>query len=53
MESNGKNYISLYEQRVQLVAAAVRQHSKLSEKDASHLAVRVLYAIDHIPEKVR
>jgi hypothetical protein len=53
MESNGKNYISLYEQRIQLVAAALTQHSKLSEKDASDLAVHVLYAIDHIPEKVR
>jgi hypothetical protein len=53
MESNGKNYVSLYEQRIQLVASALTQHSKLSEKDASDLAVHVLYAIDHIPEKVR
>jgi hypothetical protein len=52
METNG-NYVSLYEQRIQLVAAALTQHSKLSAKDASDLAVHVLYAIDHIPEKVR
>jgi ABC-type transport system involved in cytochrome bd biosynthesis fused ATPase/permease subunit len=47
------SYISLYEQRVQLVAHALKQNSELSEKDAGDLAVHVLYALDHIPEKVR
>ncbi len=53
MEITAKTYISLYEQRIQLVALALTQHSKLSKKDASDLAVHVLYALDHIPEKVR
>jgi Family of unknown function (DUF6307) len=53
MESSVRKYVSLYEQRIQLVASALSQHSKLNEKDASDLAVHVLYAIDHIPEKVR
>ena len=46
-------YMSLYDQRVQLVAQALEQHSKLDEKAAGELAVHVLHAIDHIPEKVR
>lgn len=53
MESTARKYVSLYEQRIELVASALTQHSKLSAKDASDLAVHVLYAIDHIPEKVR
>jgi uncharacterized protein DUF6307 len=46
-------YPSLYDQRIQLVAHALEQNSKLNEKAAAELAVHVLYAIDHIPEKVR
>jgi hypothetical protein len=46
-------YISLYDQRVQLVAHALKQNSKLGKTEAAELAVHVLYAIDHIPEKVR
>ena len=53
MEITVKTYISLYEQRIRLVAHALTENSELSEKDASHLAVHVLYALDHIPEKVR
>ncbi|GAA5137848.1 DUF6307 family protein [Pseudonocardia adelaidensis] len=53
MENGAKSYISLYEQRIRLVAHALMQNSKLSEKDATDLAVHVLHAIDHIPEKVR
>jgi hypothetical protein len=53
MDTSARNYISLYDQRVRLVAHAVNQHSTLSEKDALDLAVHVLHAIDHIPEKVR
>ena len=44
---------SLYDQRIQLVAHALEQNSKLNAKAAAELAVHVLYAIDHIPEKVR
>jgi hypothetical protein len=53
MEIAAKTFISLYEQRIRLVAQALSQHSKLTEKDAADLAVHVLYALDHIPEKVR
>jgi hypothetical protein len=53
METSTRTYISLYEQRIRLVAHALTQNSELSEKDAADLAVHVLYAIDHIPEKVR
>jgi ABC-type transport system involved in cytochrome bd biosynthesis fused ATPase/permease subunit len=53
METITRTYVSLYEQRVQLVAHALKQNSTLSEKDAADLAVHALYALDHIPEKVR
>jgi hypothetical protein len=46
-------YVSLHDQRVRLVADALKQHSKLSEEAAVKLAAHVLYALDHIPEKVR
>jgi hypothetical protein len=46
-------YVSLYDQRVALVAHALTQNSKLEEKAAAELAVHVLHAIDQIPEKVR
>jgi hypothetical protein len=52
MSSNG-TYVSLYDQRVRLVAAALTAHSKLTKKAAVELAGHVLYALDHIPEKVR
>lgn len=53
MDTSSRTYISLYEQRVQLVAHALKRHSKLGEKEAVDLAVHVLYAIDHVREKVR
>jgi hypothetical protein len=53
MDTSARSYISLYDQRVRLVASALMQNSKLGEKHAVDLAVHVLYAIDHIPEKVR
>ena len=46
-------YISLYEQRVKLVSAALRQDSQLTADTADAMARRALYALDHIPEKVR
>jgi Family of unknown function (DUF6307) len=52
MTGNGK-YVSLYDQRVKLVADALTAHSKLNGKAATELAVHVLYALDHIPERVR
>jgi ABC-type transport system involved in cytochrome bd biosynthesis fused ATPase/permease subunit len=53
MDTIVRPYVSLYEQRVQLVAHALKQNSKLSKKAAADLAVHALYALDHIPEKVR
>lgn len=55
MTTNGTSgtYISLYEQRVRLVAAALRQNSELTADIADAMARRALYALDHIPEKMR
>jgi hypothetical protein len=52
MTINGK-HISAYDRRVKVVADALVQHSKLGETAAAKLAVKVLHALDHIPEKVR
>ncbi len=51
--SSTSTYISIHDQRVALVADAIRQHSKLDEKAAVKVAGHVLDALDHIPEKVR
>jgi hypothetical protein len=61
MIANGTTgtYISLHEQRVKLVAAALRQDSDLTADTADiadtpdAMARRALYALDHIPENVR
>ena len=52
MTSNG-TYVSLYDQRVELVTATLTAHSELTEKAATELAGHILHALDHIPEKVR
>ena len=52
MTGNG-TYISLYQQRVALVAAALTKHHQLTKEAALELAAHVLRALDHIPEKVR
>jgi hypothetical protein len=46
-------YVSIHDQRVRLVAQALMDNSKLGEKAATDLAKHALYALDHIPEKVR
>jgi len=46
-------YISPYDYRVQLVANALVEHSELTKETATELAVQVLDALDHIPERVR
>ena len=51
MTRNGK-YLSLYDQRVKLVADALVAHSELKGEAATELAAHVLYALDHIPERV-
>jgi Family of unknown function (DUF6307) len=52
MTSSG-TYVSLYDQRVKLVADTLMAHSPLKGKAATELAAHILYALDHIPEKVR
>jgi hypothetical protein len=51
--SSKADYVSLHDQRLRLVADALVKNSKLSDDAALKLAVHVLYALDHIPEKVR
>jgi hypothetical protein len=46
-------YVTRYEHRVNLVADALQEHSKLGGKAASEAAVYVLRALDMIPETVR
>jgi len=46
-------FTSPYEQRLKLVADTISKHEKLSGKASAELAVHVLQALDHIPEKVR
>ena len=53
MASTATPYVSVHDQRVALVAAALRENSKLSEKAAVKLAGHALDALDRIPEKVR
>ncbi|MGP4058984.1 DUF6307 family protein [Mycobacterium sp. 4D054] len=48
-----KRFRTPYQNRVTLVQDTVRQHSALDEDAARELAVRVLHALDSIPEKVR
>lgn len=44
---------SRYVKRVKLVQGIVKEHSQLGDEAASEIAVRVLHALDTIPEKVR
>lgn len=46
-------HLSPYDRRVQLVTATITERSELTETAAAELAGHVLYALDHIPEKVR
>jgi uncharacterized protein DUF6307 len=50
--TSGK-YVSAYDRRVKVVADALMRNSRLGETTAVKLAVHVLHALDHIPEKVR
>ncbi|GAA1847791.1 hypothetical protein GCM10009836_29280 [Pseudonocardia ailaonensis] len=45
--------ITGYERRLAIVTAALRTGPELSEDAARDLAVRVLAALDHIPETIR
>ncbi len=52
-------YVSRYQRRIDLVVDALREDpdtspdATMSEETARRLAVRVLQALDHIPETVR
>jgi uncharacterized protein DUF6307 len=46
-------YGTRYEQRLKLATTVIRQHSDLTEQQARALAAHVIYALDHISEKVR
>jgi hypothetical protein len=46
-------YVSLHDQRVRLMAQAMMRNSDLAEDAAIALAEHGLYALDHIPEKMR
>lgn len=43
-------FISRYEQRVTFVQDVLQKNSTLADQPAHDLAVKVVYAIDHIPE---
>ncbi|MDX3659712.1 DUF6307 family protein [Streptomyces sp. ID05-26A] len=46
-------FTSAYDRRLKLVEDVLSGHSKLGGKSARDLAVHVLRALDHIPERVR
>jgi hypothetical protein len=46
-------YVSLHDQRIRLMADAMKAHSELTDQVAVELAGHALDALDHIPEKVR
>jgi len=52
MTDDGR-YVSLYNLRVKMVQKALRDHSDLDDALSFDLAVHVLDALDHIPEKAR
>ena len=46
-------FFSRYEQRVAFVQDVLRKNTKFDDKTARELAVKVVHAIDHIPESTR
>ena len=46
-------FVSRYERRVAFVADVLQKNSALDGDDAHALAVRVVHALDHIPEVTR
>ncbi|HEY1970540.1 MAG TPA: DUF6307 family protein [Pseudonocardia sp.] len=51
--SEQKLFRSPYESRLDLVVKIIAKEKKIGEKAASSLAVDILHALDHIPEKIR
>lgn len=48
-----REHVTQYAKRVRIATDVLMLHSKLEEEEATKLAVHVLHALDHIPEKVR
>lgn len=46
-------FVSRYQKRVKFVQDTLMQNTKLGDKAAHELAVKVVFAIDHIPEPTR
>jgi hypothetical protein len=42
-----------YDRRVELVKETIKQNQQSTDEAARALAVQVLQALDHIPEKIR
>lgn len=42
-----------YDLRLELVAGAIKAHSKLGDKAAADLAVHILHTLNSIPEQIR
>lgn len=47
------DFLSRYEQRVNLVENTVKENSPLSDEEARALAIRLLRTLEEIPEKMR
>ena len=47
------DFLSRYEQRVNLVENTVKENSPLSDEEARTLAIRLLRTLEEIPEKMR
>jgi hypothetical protein len=47
------DFLSRYEQRVNLVENTVKENSPLSAEEARALAIRLLRTLEEIPEKMR
>jgi len=46
-------FVSRYEQRVTFVEDVLKNNSALGDEATRELALRVVYAIDHVPEPTR
>lgn len=52
--STDSKHTSPYHRRLQLVLATINENEKkLGDEAAMNLAVKVLHALDHIPERIR
>jgi hypothetical protein len=51
--SSPVKYVSVYNQRVELIKSTLQAHTKLNDKAAVELAEHVLDVLNHLPEKVR